>query len=125
MIWSLVGPLLVWSTAAELVPSVSLDTGRLRGLFEPLDDGRCCQDSVPERERAVAVVFMGEEDLVGDNGRGLGVLSEIGLFTASNWVIWTMLLNCGEGDKSTGGFAMFSETDPSNNGSSGGGRGAS
>lgn len=48
--------------------------GQLRGVFESLEEGLCCHDSVPERDRAAALVLGSVGDLLGENGRGRGVL---------------------------------------------------
>lgn len=56
--------------------------GRERDEFESLDDGRCCQDRVPDRERAAALCDVGLEGLVfrGADGRenSLGMSSRPG-----------------------------------------------
>jgi len=43
-----------------LFSAATIDSGRLRALVEPRDVGRCCQDSVPARDGAIAAL---EDDL--------------------------------------------------------------
>jgi hypothetical protein len=69
--------------AAEAVSSVCREIGRLREVFESREEGRCCHDRVPPRERVVALVLERAEDLVGDSGRGRGVSSRAEVFTGS------------------------------------------
>lgn len=49
----------------------NIDSGRGRAPGEPLDNGRCCQDSVPARDRVAAGFDVTSEDpTVSGNGRG-------------------------------------------------------
>ena len=47
--------------------------GRFRDEFESLEEGLCCHDKVPDRERAVALLcdpFTGSADFSGEGGSG-------------------------------------------------------
>ncbi len=63
--------------------SVCREIGRLRGVFESLEEGRCCHDSVPEREGAAGLVLGWAENLGGEGGIDRGFLSwAAGLMTS-------------------------------------------
>jgi hypothetical protein len=50
----------------------SPENGRGRDEFESLDDGRCCQERVPDRESAVALFCPGLVGLVLRGAAGIG-----------------------------------------------------
>ena len=56
------GSTLARGDLAALFSDATIDSGRLLPLTVPRDEGRCCHDNVPERERDVAVP---EESLEG------------------------------------------------------------
>lgn len=65
-----------------LVSEASIDNGRLRGPAGPRDDGRCCQESVPERARGMAAlgdVSASVWDLAGGRGSSRGLVTRLGL----------------------------------------------
>lgn len=50
--------------------AATMDSGRLLGPLESLDDGRCCQESVPERPRDIEA--LGDDLCDGDFNWPLG-----------------------------------------------------